>query len=110
MAGVWGGQAAWALGSVRMGPWHTMVCLLILGGQFNDISSGATSPRYSRDVKLYAQGGGPFVLDGDDPRRHFGKFRSTVSGFFGGKPTFGSEASFNVACLSRLVGSRQLSR
>jgi hypothetical protein len=99
------GQAAWALGSVRMRPWHAMVCLLIPGGQFNDMSSGATSPRYSRDVKLYAQGSSPFVLDDDDPRRHFGKVRSTVSAFFGGKPTYGSEVSLSVARLSRLVGS-----
>lgn len=67
------------------------------GGQFNDMSSGATSHRYSRDVKLYAQAGGPFVLDDDDRRRHFGKFRSTVSGFSGGKPTDGPEASLLVA-------------
>jgi hypothetical protein len=65
------GQAAWALASVRMRPWHAMVCLLIPGDQFNDMSSGATSSRYSRDAKLYAQGGDPFVLNDDDPRPHW---------------------------------------
>lgn len=47
---------------------------------------GPHHPGTPRDVKLYAQAGGPFVLDDDDPRRHFEKLRSTVSGFFGGKP------------------------